>query len=167
MLVVAYSVAVTNDDSGMDLFHGSGSSYAEVGRMMVGHHISSKMIVMPSADWIVRGVCSSKCTGLAELTEATQVCCTHFCSVVVLLCVPINRISQGISGGRLASKELETLHALCVFPIIENDASVRFVNSCVNTQLFGKYVVGFASRLVTYNLCSHFCGVDSRSLSAD
>ena len=42
-------------------------------RLLVGHHISSKMIVMPSKGWTVSGVCSSQCTGMADVSDSDKV----------------------------------------------------------------------------------------------
>jgi hypothetical protein len=73
MTIVAFSETVSSDDSGMDLFWSTTTSLSPVGRMMVGHHISSKLIVMPGKGWKVMGVCSSQCTGIADVSSSDTV----------------------------------------------------------------------------------------------
>ena len=75
MLLVAYdpvSVAdgnVEDDSSGMNLYPATGS-FEAVGKLLVGHQISSKMIILPSEDWVVEGICSSDCTGASGISES-------------------------------------------------------------------------------------------------
>merc|ERR1711860_390564 len=39
-----------------------------MGKLMVGHHPSSKMIIMPTKRWTVQGICSSGCLGHGEIS---------------------------------------------------------------------------------------------------
>eukprot|EP00095_Tigriopus_kingsejongensis_P008634 maker-scaffold426_size175065-snap-gene-0.33 protein:Tk08634 transcript:maker-scaffold426_size175065-snap-gene-0.33-mRNA-1 annotation:"moxd1-like protein 2" len=73
MLMTFYREALTADSSGMRLFYSNEPSYTKVGKMMVGHHISSKMVVMPGGEWVVEGVCPSSCSASADLTKQTEV----------------------------------------------------------------------------------------------
>lgn len=74
MLMTYYKKAISTDSSGMTLVFGSGSSFTKVAKMMVGHFVSSKLIVMPGQDWTVQGICHSDCSANSELTSTTEVC---------------------------------------------------------------------------------------------
>eukprot|EP00094_Tigriopus_californicus_P006034 TCALIF_05811-PA protein Name:"Protein of unknown function" AED:0.07 eAED:0.07 QI:32/0.8/0.5/0.83/1/0.83/6/0/465 len=73
MLMTYYKKALSTDSSGMTLVHGSGSSFTKVAKMMVGHYVSSKMVVMPGQDWTVQGICHSDCSANSELTSTTEI----------------------------------------------------------------------------------------------
>lgn len=77
MLTIAYDISAYNDDiadkSGMEVYHSSSSSYSKVSKLMVGHHVSSKMVIMRSQNWVVRGICPHTCTGDRDLTNADKV----------------------------------------------------------------------------------------------
>ncbi len=96
MYLVAYDKDVSSDASGMELFYSADASLTPVGRMLVGHHISSKLIVMPSKGWKVMGICSTQCTGLADIASQSTVrmdltsvipslFCRTLCMVLMLL----------------------------------------------------------------------------------
>ena len=53
----------------------------------MGHHISSKMIVMPSKGWTVSGVCSSQCTGIADVSTSDTVSLRKTWDVDYHLCI--------------------------------------------------------------------------------
>ncbi len=76
MLLTVYNDAFDNsfyDSSGVRAHVGSGSGYTSASKLMVGHHMSSKMILMPSSEWVVQGVCSSSCTGDEDISDEEEV----------------------------------------------------------------------------------------------
>ncbi len=76
MLLTVYNDAFDNsfyDSSGVRAHVGSGFGYTSASKLMVGHHMSSKMILMPSSEWVVQGVCSSSCTGDEDISDEEEV----------------------------------------------------------------------------------------------
>ncbi len=76
MLMVVYDDRYDNtfyDESGVRAFVDSGSDYEAASKLVVGHHMSSKMIVLPSEEWVVQGICPSTCTGLVGITDEDEV----------------------------------------------------------------------------------------------
>ena len=79
MLVVTYRKSsyddndIERDNSGMAIYVSEDSSLTPAAKMLVGHHTSSKLIVMPTPDWTVEGVCSASCTGYSGLSDEASV----------------------------------------------------------------------------------------------
>lgn len=79
MLMVAYkeesydSGSIDTDYSGMLLYVDTDSSLTPAAKLLVGHHISSKMITLPTENWLVEGICSANCMGYEGLTDISQV----------------------------------------------------------------------------------------------
>ena len=74
-----YDQSSSSDKSGLKLYTGTGSSYEKVGKMMIGHYISSKMIVMPGKDWKIQGICSTSCLSNDQIATGTEVRCASTC----------------------------------------------------------------------------------------
>ena len=75
MLLIVYKSKYNDhlEESGVRAFVDSGSDYEAAGKLMVGHHMSSKMVVLPSSEWVVQGICPSTCTGLARVSDEDEV----------------------------------------------------------------------------------------------
>ena len=80
MLLTVYSQLYGNDVydySGVDVFVGSGS-FEEASKLVVGHHLSSKLVMLPSDGWKVKGICPATCTGQSGLADEENVTAFYF-----------------------------------------------------------------------------------------
>ncbi len=77
MLLTVYAEAFDgqfSDRSGVTAYTADGDAdLHEAGKLLVGHQVSSKMVVLPAKGWAVQGVCHSGCTGAGGVTDQAKV----------------------------------------------------------------------------------------------
>jgi len=87
---------------GVTLFTGRSAEQQReyVKKVLVGHHPSSKMIVTPTQDWTIRGMCSADCTGVADVDEVDVMAASlHYGQHVksAAMMIPLIKTENGVT----------------------------------------------------------------------